>query len=46
VLAGLRRTVAGMGPDRYMAPEMDLVTAMVTSGKIVEWAETVTGPLD
>ncbi len=45
VLAGVRRAVPGLGPDRYLAPEMDSVTDMVRSGKIVEWAETATGPL-
>jgi len=45
VLAGLRQSVPGIGPDRHMAPEIDRVTELVRSGKIVAWAETVTGPL-
>jgi histidine ammonia-lyase len=45
VLAGIRRSVPGIGPDREMAPEIDLVTELVRSGKIVAWAESVTGPL-
>jgi histidine ammonia-lyase len=46
VLAGVREGVPGLGPDRYMAPEMDRVAEMVTSGKIIAWAESVIGPLD
>jgi histidine ammonia-lyase len=45
VLAGVRSQVEGIGPDRYLAPELDLVTEMVTSGRVVAWAETATGPL-
>ena len=45
VVRHLRTEVAGAGPDRYMAPEIDAVSAMVASGRIVEWAESVTGPL-
>jgi histidine ammonia-lyase len=45
VLAGVRQFVPGMGPDRYLAPELDRVTELVRSGKIVTWAEAVTGPL-
>jgi histidine ammonia-lyase len=45
VVAGLREHVAGTGPDRYMAPEIDGATDLVRSGRILEWAETATGPL-
>jgi histidine ammonia-lyase len=45
VLTGLRETVPGIGPDRYMAPEIDRTLELVRSGKIVAWAESVTGPL-
>jgi histidine ammonia-lyase len=45
VLAGLRREVAGIGPDRYMAPEIDATTAMVASGAVRAWAESATGLL-
>ena len=46
VLEGIRAAgVPGVGPDRYLAPEIDRTTELVRSGKIVAWAETVTGPL-
>jgi histidine ammonia-lyase len=45
VLAGLRHSIPGVGPDRYLAPEIDHAADLVRSGKIVEWAESVTGPL-
>jgi histidine ammonia-lyase len=45
VLEGLRQAVPGMGADRYLAPEIDHATEVVQSGKIVAWAESVTGPL-
>jgi histidine ammonia-lyase len=45
VLDGVRQQVPGVGPDRYLAPELDLMTGMVTSGQIVAWAESATGPL-
>jgi histidine ammonia-lyase len=45
VLAGLRVHVAGLGPDRFMAPEIDEATGLVRSGRILEWAESATGPL-
>jgi histidine ammonia-lyase len=45
VLAGLRQAVPGMGPDRYLAPEIDRTTELVQSGKIVAWAESAAGPL-
>jgi histidine ammonia-lyase len=45
VLDGLRQLVPGIGPDRYMAPEIDHATDLVRSGKIVEWAESATGLL-
>jgi histidine ammonia-lyase len=41
----LRQAVPGVGPDRFLAPEIDLATAMVRSGAVVSWAETGTGPL-
>jgi histidine ammonia-lyase len=46
VLSGMRRDVPGIGRDRYVAPEVDAVTAMVQSGAILAWAESETGPLD
>jgi histidine ammonia-lyase len=45
VLEGVRRQVPGLGPDRFLAPEVDLMTAMVASGQVLGWAESVTGPL-
>jgi histidine ammonia-lyase len=45
VVEGLRQTVPGIGPDRYLAPEIDRATNLVRSGHIVAWAEAVTGPL-
>jgi len=45
VLAGVRQLIPGIGPDRFLAPEVDLMTEMVGSGQILAWAESVTGPL-
>ncbi len=45
VVAGIRTKVPGMGPDRYLAPEIDLVAEMVRSGQILTLVEGVTGPL-
>jgi histidine ammonia-lyase len=45
VLEGVRGQVPGVGPDRYLAPEVDLITGLVSSGQILAWAESVTGPL-
>jgi histidine ammonia-lyase len=45
VVAGLRQVVPGIGPDRYLAPEIDHATDLVRSGKIVAWTESVIGPL-
>jgi histidine ammonia-lyase len=45
VLAGVRERVPGIGPDRFLAPELDLMTEMVASGQILAWAESLTGPL-
>jgi histidine ammonia-lyase len=45
VIAAVRREVAGPGPDRFLAPDIDAVVEMVRSGRIRAAAETVTGPL-
>jgi histidine ammonia-lyase len=45
VIAEVRREVAGPGPDRFLAPDIDAVVAMVRSGRIRAAAETATGPL-
>jgi histidine ammonia-lyase len=46
VVAGLRESIPGLGPDRYLAPEIDRAAQLLRSGKIVAWAEAVVGPLD
>ncbi len=45
VVAGLRILVAGPGPDRHLAPEIEAALGYVTSGESVAAAETCTGPL-
>jgi histidine ammonia-lyase len=45
VVAGLRTTVRGPGPDRYLAPEIEAAVQYVTSGGAVAAAESVLGPL-
>lgn len=45
VVARLREVVPPPGPDRYLAPEIAAVTAMVRDGSLVAAAEAVTGPL-
>jgi histidine ammonia-lyase len=40
VLAGLRQTVAGPGPDRFLAPEIEAAVAFVRSGAITRIADT------
>jgi len=45
VVALLREHVGGPGPDRYLAPEIEAVTALVRTGAVVAAAESVTGPL-
>ncbi len=46
VITRLRRDVPGMGPDRYLSPELRTAETLVGSGEILAAAETVTGPLD
>ena len=41
----IRTVVEGPGPDRFLAPELDAVVALVRAGALVEAAESVTGPL-
>lgn len=41
----IRGEVAGPGPDRYLAPEIEAVVGLVTSGALVRAAEAVSGPL-
>jgi histidine ammonia-lyase len=45
VVAGLRRTAAGPGPDRYLTPEIEAALRYLVSGEAVAAAETCTGPL-
>jgi histidine ammonia-lyase len=45
VVAALRTTAAGPGPDRFMAPEIEAAVRFVASGEAVQAAESVTGPL-
>ncbi|MDN5747928.1 MAG: histidine ammonia-lyase [Pseudonocardia sp.] len=42
---GLRAHVAGPGPDRHLAPEIEAAVGYVASGAALAAAETVTGPL-
>ncbi len=45
VVAALRETCPGPGPDRFLAPEIEAAVAFVASGAAVAAAESVTGPL-
>ena len=41
----LRKEVKGVGPDRFLAPELASAEALIRSGAIVEAAESVVGSL-
>jgi histidine ammonia-lyase len=46
VIAALRAAgVAGPGPDRWLAPEIETCVQLITGGQIVAAVEAVTGPL-
>ncbi len=45
VVTALRATVAGPGPDRFLAPEIEAAVQFVASGDALRAAESVTGPL-
>ncbi len=45
VVAALRQVVAGPGPDRFLAPEIETVVRLVADNAIVAAVEPVTGPL-
>ena len=45
VRAALRRQVAGVGPDRVVAPELAAAEALIRSGAIVQAAESMVGSL-
>jgi histidine ammonia-lyase len=41
----VRDRVPGIGPDRYLAPEIDAVVALARDATLVNAAEAVTGRL-
>ncbi len=45
VVAALREGVPGAGPDRFLAPEIEYAVHLVSSGRALAAAESVTGPL-
>ncbi|SDS17267.1 histidine ammonia-lyase [Microlunatus soli] len=45
VVAELRRTISGPGPDRFLAPEIEDAVGLVDSGAVVAAAESITGQL-
>jgi histidine ammonia-lyase len=45
VIAALRETVPGMGPDRFMTPELAAAEQLVGSGAVVRAAATAAGEL-
>ncbi|HRW19381.1 MAG TPA: histidine ammonia-lyase [Dermatophilaceae bacterium] len=45
VVTALREQVAGVGPDRFLAPEIEHAVQLVGSGRALAAAEQVTGPL-
>ncbi len=45
VVSGLRQWVPGMGPDRFLAPEIDRTVELTRAGQVLAWAESITGPL-
>lgn len=45
VIAALRETTEGPGPDRFLTPEIDAAVAFVSGGHARRAAETATGPL-
>jgi len=45
VVASLRRTVPGPGPDRHLAPEIDAAVDAVANGSLLDAAQAASGPL-
>jgi histidine ammonia-lyase len=45
VVAALRGTVGGPGPDRFLAPEIEAAVEFVADGGAVLAAQSITGPL-
>jgi histidine ammonia-lyase len=41
----LRKHVAGVGPDRVLAPELSAAEALIRSGAVIQAAEAAAGPL-
>jgi histidine ammonia-lyase len=41
----LRKQVQGVGPDRFLAPELAAAEELIRSGAVLKAAESVTGPL-
>ena len=46
VLAAIRERVAGVGPDRYLAPEIEAVRGMVADGTLAQAAQDAVGELE
>lgn len=46
VVSLIRESVAGPGPDRHLAPEIQAVYELVRNGAVVRAVEAVTGPLN
>ena len=44
-VTALRGAVAGPGPDRYLAPEIEAAVMLLADGTLLAAAESVTGPL-
>ena len=45
VINELRKTVPGVGPDRFLSPELEAATTLVNSGAVVNAAREVVGEL-
>lgn len=45
VIGAVREVVEGPGADRYLSPEIEAVVALVQSGRVLDAAESVAGPL-
>jgi histidine ammonia-lyase len=45
VVRVLRTEVPGLGPDRFLAPDLEAAEEMIRSGEILKAAEVVTGEL-
>lgn len=46
VIAAIRERVPGVGPDRYLAPDIEAVRELVTDGTVVRAAEAAVGELE